>query len=68
MIGLLQRVTSAQVAVEGKIVGSIDAGILVLVGVERDDAEANAERRVALITRSKRSPSRPDKIGTTRAR
>lgn len=41
---LLQRVTTAQVAVAGETVGRIDAGMLVLVGVERDDREETARR------------------------
>ena len=44
MIGLLQRVTSARVDVEGETVGAIDAGLLVLVGVERGDAQPQADR------------------------
>ncbi len=49
MIALIQRVTEARVAVNGKIVGEIDRGILALVGVERGDAEAQAERLVEKI-------------------
>lgn len=44
MIGLLQRVSEARVAVEGEVVDEIDAGLLVLIGVERGDSEAQAER------------------------
>jgi D-aminoacyl-tRNA deacylase len=44
MIGLLQRVGHAEVRVETKIVGSIQAGLLVLVGVERGDTEQQADR------------------------
>ena len=44
MIGLLQRVTQASVRVDGAIVGTIERGILVLVGVERGDGEAQAAR------------------------
>jgi len=44
MIGLLQRVGSASVSVDGRITGAIERGILVLVGVERGDADAQAER------------------------
>lgn len=44
MIGLLQRVQEAQVIVMEEIVGAIGMGLLVLVGVERDDGEAQAER------------------------
>ena len=44
MIGLLQRVTSARVEVAGETIGEIGRGLLVLVGVERDDDPARAER------------------------
>jgi D-tyrosyl-tRNA(Tyr) deacylase len=44
VIALIQRVADARVEVEGKTVGAIGSGILALVGVERDDAEAQAER------------------------
>ena len=44
MIALIQRVAEAGVAVGGETVGAIGPGILALVGVERDDAEAQAER------------------------
>jgi D-aminoacyl-tRNA deacylase len=44
MIGLLQRVTRASVVVAGREVGAIGRGLLVLVGVQRDDGEAQAAR------------------------
>lgn len=44
MIGLLQRVTRARVDIEGKTVGEIGRGLLVLVGVERGDGVAEADR------------------------
>ena len=44
MIGLLQRVTEAGVSVDGVAVGAIGVGLLVLVGVERGDSEAEANR------------------------
>ena len=44
MIGLIQRVTQAEVTVEGVIVGRIGRGILALVAVERGDGEAQAQR------------------------
>lgn len=46
MIGLLQRVAQAQVAVEGAVVASIGEGALVLVGVEAGDGARQAERLV----------------------
>jgi D-tyrosyl-tRNA(Tyr) deacylase len=42
MIGLLQRVESAQVAVDGDIIASIGRGLLVFVGVRPADTEASA--------------------------
>lgn len=44
MIGLLQRVREASVAVEGETVAAIGRGLLVLVGVEREDTDADARR------------------------
>lgn len=44
MIGLLQRVATARVEVDGDPVGAIDAGLLVLIGVEHGDAEIQADR------------------------
>jgi D-tyrosyl-tRNA(Tyr) deacylase len=44
LIALIQRVTEARVEVEGSVVGEIGRGILALVGVERGDNEAQAER------------------------
>ena len=46
MIALIQRVTEARVEVEGRVLGAIGRGILALVGVERGDADAQAERLV----------------------
>ncbi len=46
MIGLLQRVTQASVEVDGAIVGQIGPGLLVLLAVEPDDTEAQADRLV----------------------
>lgn len=44
MIGLLQRVSEASVSVDGTRVAAIGRGLLVLVGVEQGDGEAQAER------------------------
>ncbi len=44
MIGLLQRVDGAAVEVDGREIARIGRGLLVLVGVERGDDEAGADR------------------------
>lgn len=44
MIGLLQRVSRARVRVRDRDVGAIDAGLLVLVGVQRGDDATKADR------------------------
>lgn len=44
MIALLQRVTASTVSVTGEQIASIGPGLLVLVGVTKDDAEQNAKR------------------------
>jgi D-tyrosyl-tRNA(Tyr) deacylase len=42
---VIQRVSSAQVQVDGEIVGAIDRpGLLILVGVTRDDQPTTADR------------------------
>ena len=44
MLSLIQRVTSATVTVKGEVVGTIEAGLLALVGVEPGDGEAQIAR------------------------
>lgn len=44
MIALIQRVLSAHVEVESRIVGSIEQGVLALIGVQREDTHASADR------------------------
>ena len=41
---LLQRVSQASVSVDGQEVGRIGRGILALVGIERDDTEAQVSK------------------------
>ena len=41
---LIQRVTGARVEVEGEVVGSIDQGLLALVGIEPQDDQASLAR------------------------
>ena len=47
---VLQRVTSASVTVEDKIVGEIQKGIVVLVGIEEADSQEDIDWLVGKIT------------------
>jgi D-tyrosyl-tRNA(Tyr) deacylase len=52
VITVVQRVKRAQVEVAGERVGQIAAGLLIFVGVERGDSEADAEataRKIAAL-------------------
>ena len=44
MLTLIQRVTRAQVCVDGTVVGAIGAGLLALVAIEPGDGEIQAQR------------------------
>lgn len=43
---VLQRVTKASVKVEGRVIGAIDNGFLILLGVAESDTEAIADKLV----------------------
>ena len=49
MIALLQRVTEATVRVDAAVVGTIGPGLVVLLGVEPTDREAEADRLVERV-------------------
>ena len=51
MKAVVQRVTHAEVAVDGNTVGSIGAGLLVLLGAERGDTEADCAKLADKITK-----------------
>nr|WP_194704503.1 D-aminoacyl-tRNA deacylase [Vibrio sp. S11_S32] len=46
---MIQRVSEASVKVDGEIVGEIQQGLLVLLGVEKGDDEAKAKRLVERV-------------------
>lgn len=62
MIGLLQRVSQAQVAVDSEVVGEIERGLLVLIGVEREDDEAKADRLLERILSYRIFPDADDRM------
>jgi D-aminoacyl-tRNA deacylase len=62
MIGLLQRVSHADVTVQGKSVGAIGPGLLVLVGVRPTDDEVSAKRLLARLVRYRVFPDGAGKM------
>ncbi|MBO4213265.1 MAG: D-tyrosyl-tRNA(Tyr) deacylase [Clostridia bacterium] len=51
MIAVLQRVTGASVAVDGKVVGACGHGLMILLGVDTEDTEKDAELLAAKIVK-----------------
>ena len=49
MRAVVQRVARAEVRVDGDVVGRIDAGLCVFVGVAEDDSESDAEALAAKV-------------------
>ena len=49
MLGLIQRVSSASVAIKNRLQGNIDQGILLLLGVEKNDGQDNADQLLKKI-------------------
>ena len=49
MKGLIQRVSGAAVRVDDQEVGAVDRGLLLLLGVEKDDDEARLQRLVQKV-------------------
>ena len=62
MIGLLQRVASARVEVGGQVVGAIDRGLLVLVGVRKGDDEVSADRLLERLLGYRVFPDAADRM------
>jgi D-tyrosyl-tRNA(Tyr) deacylase len=51
MKALIQRVRHARVEVAGEVLGAIDQGLLVLVGIEREDDRARADKLLHKLLR-----------------
>ena len=49
MKALIQRVSSSSVEVEGRIVGQIKKGILVFIGIEKQDELKHADKMINKI-------------------
>jgi D-tyrosyl-tRNA(Tyr) deacylase len=62
MIALLQRVSEASVRVEGNITGQIARGLLIFLGVEKDDSETQANRLIERYLNYRVFPDEVDKM------
>ena len=62
MKALIQRVTSASVVVEGRTVGAIKTGLLVFVGVEKNDTLIEADKMVNRLLSYRLFPDSEDKM------
>lgn len=60
--GLIQRVNRASVTVDGDVVGSIARGILLLVGVERDDTTESLDKMIHKLLNYRIFPDADDKM------
>ena len=51
MRGLIQRVQHAKVVVDGEVTGEIGPGLLLFLGVEKDDDQAKADKLLEKVLR-----------------
>ena len=49
MIALIQRVNYAKVVIEGQLYSEINKGVLALIGIEKEDTNATAEKLVERV-------------------
>ncbi|MGS2717880.1 D-aminoacyl-tRNA deacylase [Eionea flava] len=62
MRGLIQRVSSASVSIDGHIVGAINQGLLLLLGVQHGDTQAQADKLLQKIVRYRVFADAEDKM------
>lgn len=62
MIGLLQRVTHASVTIDSQKTAAINTGLLVLIGIEKNDSEQQAIRLFEKIIAYRIFPDNEDKM------
>ena len=65
MIGLLQRVSSARVSINNHIVASIETGLLLFIGIEKDDMQQQADRLLDKILAYRVFPDEDDKMNVS---
>lgn len=62
MKGLIQRVSQASVTVDGEAIASIEAGLLLLLGIEQGDTPEVAEALASKIIRYRVFPDGQDRM------
>lgn len=62
MTAVIQRVTEAAVSVDGTIVGSCEKGLMILLGVFREDCEKDAELLATKISKLRIFTDENDKL------
>ena len=62
MKALLQRVSSSKVEVEGKVVGQISKGLLVFIGIEKQDDMMSSDKMVKKILSYRVFPDSDEKM------
>ena len=62
MIGLIQRVLEANVTVENEVIGEIGHGMLVLLGVEKEDGDIEIEKLANKLCRYRMFNDRDGKM------
>jgi len=62
MKALIQRVSSSQVKVDGKLVGSVEKGLLVFLGSEKQDTRSMADKMINKIISYRLFPDQNQKM------
>ena len=62
MKALLQRVSSSKVEVEGKVIGQISKGLLVFIGIEKQDDMMSSDKMVKKILSYRVFPDSDEKM------
>ena len=62
LLGLIQRVSRADVVVAGETVGKIDRGILLLLGVQKGDDQAKADKLIHKVLNYRIFPDEEGKM------
>ena len=62
MIGLIQRVSTASVSIEGEVVGEAGKGLLLLLGVQKGDDKQKANRLLDKLLRYRVFPDDDGKM------